>query len=176
MLRGARSSLSARCPTNSGWRYVFSNSVQGRELPKATIPGGSNKQPMMRLGITRPGCGCESLLGHHEQISQFASRDSLFVGRNFPVPEFRETSRVGPRNALGLENLASARGRLWANSLYFPCRSGISSQRRFAIDCPHRHSVRVSEESGLGSPAAAKTPATSRALGRGPRRANTGET
>ena len=50
--------------------------------------------------------GGESLLGHHEQLSVFASRDSLLVGRNFPVSEFREIRRVGPRERAGLENLA----------------------------------------------------------------------
>jgi len=40
-----------------GNRCVFSNSVHGLELPNATTPGGSNKQPMMRLVITRPGWG-----------------------------------------------------------------------------------------------------------------------
>ncbi len=52
------------CPGGTGSRWMrqpstgrtpFSNSVHGRELSKATTPGGSNKQPMMRLGITRPG-------------------------------------------------------------------------------------------------------------------------
>ena len=60
----------------------------------------------MLLGITRPGWGCESLPGHHEQLLEFASRDSLLVGRNFPVSEFRETRREGPREGAGLENLA----------------------------------------------------------------------
>jgi hypothetical protein len=54
------------------------------------------------------------------------SWNSLFVGRNFPVAECRETRRVGPREGVGRENLAPPAGRARANSLYFPCRSGNS--------------------------------------------------
>ncbi len=89
-----------------------------------------------RIGITRPGWGCESLLGHHEPLSEFASQDSLLVGRNFPVSEFRETRRVGPREGAGLENLAPPGSRFRANSLHFPCRSGISAQRRVRTRLP----------------------------------------
>ena len=55
------------------------------------------------------------------------SWNSLFVGRNFPVTECRETCRVGPREGVGRENLAPPASRVRANSLYFPCTSGISS-------------------------------------------------
>ncbi len=78
-------------------------------------------------GTPSAGAAGAPLLGNHEQLSQFASRDSLLVGRNFPVTEFRETRRVGPRDGAGLENLAPPGSQFRANSLYFPCRSGISA-------------------------------------------------
>ncbi len=75
----------------------------------------------------KPEVVCSPILFHGQQLSQFASRDSLLVGRNFPVTAFRETSRVGPRNGLGPENLAPPGSQFRANPLYFPCRSGILS-------------------------------------------------
>ncbi len=120
---------------------VFSNSVYSRELPKATTPGGWNKQPMMLLGITRPGWGCESLLGHHEQLSEFASRDSLLVGRNFPVSESRETRRIGPREGVGLKNLAHPEAGFGRIPCIFPVDQGFRSRDGFAIDCALRHSL-----------------------------------
>jgi hypothetical protein len=75
----------------------------------------------------KPEVVCSPILFHGQQLSQFASRDSLLVGRNFPVTAFRETSRVGSRNGLGPENLAPPGRQFRANSLYFPCSSGILS-------------------------------------------------
>ena len=84
----------------------------------------------MLLGITRPGWGCESLPGHHEQLLEFASRDSLLVGRNFPVSEFRETRREGPREGAGLENLAHPEAGFGRIPCIFPVDQGIRQERR----------------------------------------------
>ncbi len=64
------------------------------------------------------------------EVSQFASRDSLLVGRNFPVPEFREIRRVGPRGGVGRENLAHPEAGFGGVPCIFPADQGFRQKRR----------------------------------------------
>jgi len=96
--------------------------------------------------------------------------------QKFPVSEFRETRRVGPRDWAGLENLVPPGSQVRVSFLHFPCRSGTSASRDgFAIDCPHRQSVRVSGEFGSGARAGGESPVISRDFGRAPGRTPTGD-
>ncbi len=92
-------------PSRSGARFWLASSSPGYSMTPALQRGIRDDRAAGSASLVRVWGG-ESLLGHHEQLSVFASRDSLLVGRNFPVSEFREIRRVGPRERAGLENLA----------------------------------------------------------------------
>jgi hypothetical protein len=146
----------------------LSNTLAGVVWSKATIPGGSNKQPMMRLGITRPSRGRDSPRDHHE--AAFAVRIAGFPARRQKFPCCRiqgNTPRRTPRRGRTGESGPTRKpvpGEFPVFSLWI---RDFGQRDGFAIDGTHRHSIRGCGDSAPGSPTIPEYPVLSRGLGRG---------
>lgn len=78
--------------------------------------------------------------------------DSLFTAEKFPVRARREFASTGVESLRNSGRLRPETGRFGRNSLYFPCRSGNSAQRRVRERLhPPPLSLRLSRASAEGA-------------------------
>ncbi len=125
----SRSAISPRGPVDSN------RGGRQRERPPRRLQERA-ALTTARAGVRGPVCSqilstAESCRRRRpREVSQFASRDSLLVGRNFPVPEFREIRRVGPRGGAGRENLAHPEAGFGGVPCIFPADQGFRQKRR----------------------------------------------
>jgi hypothetical protein len=177
----ARRGHSAGSPVRSQYSSVGPESRCVLEFcPRPRVAEGDDLRKARTDDATRdysPRLGLRITSRHHEKLSQFASRDSLLVGRDFPGSEFRETNRVGPLKRAWSEGSGLTPKPVSGEFPVFSLQiRDFGGEDGFAIDCPHRHLVRDSGESAAGARAGGKFPAISRVFGRVSGRSRSGDT
>ena len=82
---------------------------------------GRNRNGLLDSILQAGDHSAERELARLDAQPPFTPRESLVVDRNFPVSEFREIGRIGPRDWAEPRVGTRREARFQAYSLYFPC-------------------------------------------------------